>query len=45
MLPSEPAACRQRPVRTGMNMAPANALYDSLGFTEIYHQYTWRKTF
>ncbi len=32
-------------VGTGMNMKPANALYDAVGFTEIYYQYAWRKTF
>ena len=31
-------------VDTG-DMEPANRLYDSLGFTEAYRGYTWRKTF
>jgi GNAT superfamily N-acetyltransferase len=30
-------------VETG-DMAPANALYDSIGFSEVYYGYTWRKT-
>ncbi len=30
-------------VNTG-DMVPANALYDSLGFTEAYKAYVWRKT-
>jgi mycothiol synthase len=29
-------------VETG-DMAPANALYDTIGFTEMYKSYTWRK--
>ena len=31
-------------VDTG-DMAPANALYDSLGFTEAHRGYEWRKVF
>jgi mycothiol synthase len=31
-------------VATG-DMVPANALYDSIGFTEIYKGYVWRKVF
>jgi ribosomal protein S18 acetylase RimI-like enzyme len=29
-------------VETG-DMGPANSLYDSVGFTEVYQNYTWRK--
>lgn len=32
-------------VETGGDMAPANALYDSVGFTEVYKSYAWRKVF
>jgi hypothetical protein len=31
-------------VGTG-DMAPANALYDSVGFAEAYKGYAWRKDF
>lgn len=33
---------REITVETG-DMIPANALYDSLGFTEVYKSFTWRK--
>lgn len=34
---------RRVTVETG-DMIPANALYDSLGFTEAYKAHAWRKT-
>jgi ribosomal protein S18 acetylase RimI-like enzyme len=34
---------REVTVETG-DMLPANALYDTIGFTEVYLAHTWRKT-